>query len=386
MMNVAKNNVPLTSVSLALVMVGLLVMLMVAVQLGGPGRPSHVDVSFSQSPRVATNRLISNLQDRMDAQPQNAELLVQIGGVYLQRARETGDLSYYGFKEDALKEALEIDPENSNALTVSGVLALARHRFADALIHATRALVVDDANVEAYGVLGDAQVELGRYDEAFESFQAMIDLKPNLDSYARASYARELSGDVDGAVEAMRLAIDTGRPGTETIAWAKVQLGNLLFNSGRRNDAEQQYEDALDDFPDYFVALTALGRLRFAQGRHQEAIQLLEQSVETIPLPGNLSLLGDFYSQVGDEDGASLQYETVDLIAELASLSGVIYNRELVLFYADHDLKLGLALDLAQAEIVFRKDIYGYDALAWALAKNGRFDEADDAIKSAMKL
>ncbi len=61
-------------------------------------------------------------------------------------------------------------------------------------------------DADAYGVIGDALVELGRYDEAFEAFQTMVDTKPELASYARVSYARELLGDVVGAIDAMRQA------------------------------------------------------------------------------------------------------------------------------------------------------------------------------------
>ena len=224
------------------------------------------------------------------------------------------------------------------------------------------------------------------YEAAIESFQTMVDLKPNLDSYSRVSYMRELSGDVQGAVEAMEMALDAGAPGTESTAWVRVQLGDLYLRSGRPQKAAELFEAALRDFGEYYLALLGLGRAHAAEGRYEEAINLYERVVAAVPLPTALSELGDLYFRSGDAAKAQLQYDTVELIAELAAINGVSYNRELVMFYADHDFKLDRPLQLAREELKVRRDIYGYDALAWALYKNGRPQEAADAMAEAMRL
>ena len=336
--------------------------------------------------RTATDRAIERLQERLEARPEDQPAYVQLASVYLQKVRETADPSYYTRAEDVLLRALEMQPDDSNAMTMMGSLNLGLHQFQEALTWAERALEVAPDAANTYGVLGDAQLELGQYDAAADSFQAMIDLKPNLDSYSRVSYIRELMGDVDGAIEAMQTAAAAGAVRTEATAWVRVQLGNLYFGSGRPDEASKHYEAALRNFSDYYLALAALGKARAGQGFYDEAINLYERAVEIFPQPSALAALGDLYARTGNADEAQLQYDTVGFIDKLGTINQVLYNRQIVLFYADHDLKPGRALELARKELTARKDIYGYDAFAWALFKSGQYDEAADAITEAMKL
>ncbi len=134
------------------------------------------------------------------------------------------------------------------------------------------------------------------------------------------------------------------------------------------------------------MALTGLAKVRAAQGRYDEAIDLYRQVLAIISQPATLAALGDLYAKTGEAEPAQRQYDTVEFIATLAAINQQVYNRELALFYANHDLKLEYALELASAELEVRKDIYGYDALAWTLYKNNRFDEAAEAMDQAMKL
>jgi tetratricopeptide (TPR) repeat protein len=335
---------------------------------------------------TSTDLLLERLQEQLRGYPADQEAYLRLGDAYLQKARETGDPLNYTRGEQALLKALELDPNSVQAMTLLGAVALGRHEFQKALEWAERSLEINPSHAGAYGVLGDAQVELGHYEAAFASFQRMVDLKPNLDSYARVSYARQLTGDVQGAVEAMQRAVASSWPETEGAAWARVQLGDLYFNSGRIDGAAEQYEAALTDFSGYHLALTALGKARAAQGLYDEAIRFYEQVVAIIPQPTTLAALGDLYARTGRSDQAQLQYDTVEFIGKLSSFNQQLYNRELALFYADHDIKLAEALKLTTQEIKVRQDIYGYDALAWALFKNGRAREAAEAIAQAMNL
>jgi tetratricopeptide (TPR) repeat protein len=184
----------------------------------------------------------------------------------------------------------------------------------------------------------------------------------------------------------MQMAVPAGAPKTESAAWALTQLGNLYFNTRRVDEAAKQYEAALRAFNGYHLALAALGKVRAAQGRYDDAISLYQQAVNIIPQPVTLAALGDLYAKTGNMTQAQLQYDTVEVIAKLAAINQQIYNRELSLFYSDHDIKLAEALELATKELAVRGDIYGHDALAWALYKNNRLDEAAAAITEAMKL
>src|SRR6266851_1345961 len=159
-----------------------------------------------------TDRRIGQLQDRLRQQPSDQKSATQLGLAYLQRARETSDPSYYTRADGILNQALSQAPEDADTLIGLGTLALARHQFQDAVNWGQRAIVANDYKAAAYGVLGDAYTELGRYEDAVATFQKMVDVRPDQTSYARVSYARELHGDMKGAIAAMQAAVGAARP------------------------------------------------------------------------------------------------------------------------------------------------------------------------------
>jgi tetratricopeptide (TPR) repeat protein len=206
---------------------------------------------------------------------------------------------------------------------------------------------------------------------------------------ARLANLAELKGDLQEALRLMERAVQeaVGMAGSrEGVAWYLFRLGDLYFNAGQYDQAARHYEAALRVFDNYYLALAGLGKVRAAQGRDDEAIELYERSVAMMPQPSALAALGDLYMETGQQEKARLQFDTVELIATLAAINRQVYNRELALFYADHDVKLDKALELAEREMEVRQDIYGYDALAWTLYKNGRTDEAAKAMREALKL
>jgi tetratricopeptide (TPR) repeat protein len=163
-------------------------------------------------------------------------------------------------------------------------------------------------------------------------------------------------------------------------------LGETAFSAGDYATAERYYRDALTTFPDYFRTLASLGRVRAAQGDLAGAIEQYEHAVRIIPDPSFVAALGDLYKLAGREKDAEAQYSLVEKIARLNELNGALYNRQLALFYADHDLKVETAYANAAREYVLRRDIYGADALAWTALKAGRVKEAQRAIREALRL
>ncbi len=158
-------------------------------------------------------------------------------------------------------------------------------------------------------------------------------------------------------------AVTLGLSG-ESAAWYQFQLGELYFNTGQIEDAAEYYANALALLDNYYLALAGLGKVRAAQDRYDEAIDLYRQALAIIPQPATLAALGDVYAKTGEAEQAKRQYDTVEFIATLAAINQQVYNRELALFYANHELKLEYALELVSAELEIRRDIYGYDALA----------------------
>ncbi len=339
-----------------------------------------------KAPRPITDRLISSLQQRLRGRPQDTHSLAHLGGAYLQKARETGDPSYYTRAEKVFQSAVEQDPRSAEVLTGMGALCLARHEFQDALQWGQRAIQVNSYKAAAYGVVGDAQIELGDYQKAIETIQKMVNLRPDLSSYSRVSYLRELTGDVPGAIEAMRLAVSAGGPALENTNWCRVQLGNLYFNNGILNAAEQEYLKTLAITPDYAPALFGIARVRAAEENIDAAIAILEHIVASLPLPEYVIELGDLYALSGRTEQARQQYDLVQAIQQLHRDNGVQTDAELAIFQADHDIDLPGALKRARAAMRERPSIVSADVLAWTLYKNGSYTEAASSMEQALRL
>jgi len=166
------------------------------------------------------------------AEGADARSLSLLGLAYLQRARETADASYYPRAQSALGRAARLDRRDPVAVTGLASLAASRHQFRESLRLARRAVVLAPDTARGYGVVGDALVELGRYDEAFRAFDRMVELKPSLAGYARVAYARELLGRPRQALEAMELALDASGNVPEPTAWTLVEIGKLHVSLG----------------------------------------------------------------------------------------------------------------------------------------------------------
>jgi tetratricopeptide (TPR) repeat protein len=335
---------------------------------------------------ASTDTLIQTLQERLRTNPNDWQSYSQLGLAYLQKARETGDPTYYQKTDEALEKALSFQPDDYASIGAKGALALARHDFSLALEWGEKAKQINPDRTYAYGVIADAQIELGRYEEAVGTLQTMVDLRPDMSSYSRISYLRELHGDVEGALEMMRLAVESGVPSAENTAWVRTQLANLYFNTGDLEQAELEFQLTLQSRPDYVYALAGLGRVRAAQGNMEEAIKYLNQAVAIMPLPEFVITLGDLYQAAGQPEAATQQYQLLAAIETLHRANGVDMDMEIALFNADHDLNLEETVALARKAYASRPSIHGADALAWALYKTGKYEEAQKYSAEALKL
>jgi tetratricopeptide (TPR) repeat protein len=333
-----------------------------------------------------TAGLIERLQSVLRAAPQDASSLDLLGLAYQQRARETGDAAYYTKSEGVLKRALALRPNDLLATSGLGSLALSRHRFREALVLGRRARSISPTTARNYGVIGDALVELGRYPAAFRAFDRFAELRPGLAAYARVSHARELLGDVPGAIEAMKLAVEAGTGQGEAEAWTRVQLGKIYWSVGRLTVAEAAYRTALHVFPGYPYALDALARVEAARGRLAAAIALERRATALIPLPQYVGQLSDLYRAAGRPRLARRQYALIGVIQRLLVANGVKTDLETALFDVDHGVALPHALALARRARAERPSIDGDDVLAWALARNGLCNQALASSKRALRL
>jgi tetratricopeptide (TPR) repeat protein len=380
-----------------IMMFGLIAMLMIAASwwftFSRNKVPSFELDSFAADTASRTSASIDgqvqSLQAQLRSHPNDWQSYSQLGLAYLQKARETGDPTYYQKIEGALDQALSLRPDDYTSISAMGALALARHDFSAALEWGKKAQQINPDRTYAYGVIADAQVELGHYEEAIDTLQSMVDLRPDMSSYSRISYIRELHGDMDGALEMMQLAVDSGTPNAESTAWVRTQLANLYFNRGDLKQAELEYQLTLQNRPNYVYALAGLGRVRAAQGSLEEAIEYLNQAVAIMPLPEFVITLGDLCQASGQQEDAERQYQLVAAIETLYRANGVDLDMEIALFNADHDKNMTETVALARKAYANRPSIHGADALAWALYKSGNYADVADAqtyMEEALKL
>jgi tetratricopeptide (TPR) repeat protein len=328
---------------------------------------------------------IASLQDRLRAVPDDWRSSASLGLAYVAQARVTGDPSWYPKAEGVLARSLRVNADdNVEALLGQGVLDLARHDFSAALRRGRRAAELDPYGADAYGVIGDALLELGRYDLAFEAFQTMVDTRPDLSSYARVAYARELVGDVRGAERAMRMAFDAAGTPADA-AWTAYQLGELAFGSGDVRSARGWYARGRELDPSYVPNLAGLAKVAWARGDDVLAVDRFTDVVSRYPSAEFVVALADLYRATGRPTLAEQQEDVVRAMHALASESGVNVGLELALFDADHGDPAG-ALAAARAEWGRRQSVHVADAYAWALYANGRYVRASTLAERALAL
>jgi tetratricopeptide (TPR) repeat protein len=220
-------------------------------------------IGFIALALAATSAVLfgGTLQESPAADPRAAERVAIQGLQLQQQARATGDPALYPRAERELRAALELEPRSATALRGLAALAASRHRFAESLELAEQARELEPQVASVYGLIGDANLELGRYPKAFAAFERMARLKPTASAYSRVSYARELLGDLDGAIEAMELAIDASIGVAEPSAWSRTLLAQLLISQRRVAEADVRLREALAFVPGYPAALAGLAEL-----------------------------------------------------------------------------------------------------------------------------
>lgn len=255
--------------------------------------------------------------------------------------------------------------------------AAAAVALADALMRQTR---VNDA--WTWGVLGDAHIELGEYPEAFDAFDRMTALRPNAAAYARNSYARELQGDLDGALRLMQMSAEaTGPQDPESLAWHHAQIGHLFLEKGRLDEARREYEHADYVFPNHPFAIDGLARVEAARGEYASALDLVLKRLAVAPSPADAAFAGDLLEKLGRHDEAERQFQ----LAEAGWRVDGPEPSKLAQFLAEHGRRVDEAVRLAEQASADRHDIFTDDALAWAYFRQGRLTEARRWRVSALR-
>ena len=341
---------------------------------------------FDAVSRMKTDDRIAMYQTLSQTKPEDLHYQNLMAATYLQKMRETMDPDYLNRAGKIVDSVLSADRRNYEALRLRSAIELERHNFPKVAEDSRELMRMEPDDPWNWGTLGDALMELGEYSAAADAYQKMIRLRPDLASYNRASYYRFVAGDVAGAIDVMKKAIESGSRSPENVAWCLVDLGNMYLKTGNRRDAELAYGAALKLFPGYHPAYAGMGRLSAQGGKIALAIDYFQKAEAAVPLPDYSAALEDLYDAGGKPEQARMEAERLMVIEKMDQAAGFPANRNLALAFADHGRNLDHALVMVKEEMKTRHDIYEWDALAWVLYKSKKFDEAWKASEKALEL
>ncbi len=339
-----------------------------------------------------TKKELDGLLAVLKTKPNDPKTLLKLTAAYINESRVTGNHGYYDrVALNIADQVLKDNPENFEALSYKATVLLSQHHFSEALVVTQKASKINPSNANIFGLSCDAYVELGNYDEAVKMADKMISLRPDLRSYSRVSYLREIYGDLPGAIYAMKLAITSGYPGMEQTEWARMILGHLYESIGSLDSAEYTYHTALNERPEYAFAYAGLGRIEKAKGNYKGAIAYYEKADKLINEYSFSDELTDLYllnhEQDKSEKSAKLVIEMLGPGTGDESVQGHGHYADKELAYAY--IKAGdldKALEHAQTEFDRRPlNIDVCEAMAWVRYKRGEFSEANKMITVSLK-
>lgn len=366
-----------------LAMVGL-VLAVIAGDLRAQVRIAAAESTTPVARRSAVDQAIARWSDRTSRAAHEPGAWTSLGDAFMQKARETADAAYYRRAEAAYQKGLEVGPRHVAALAGMAWVQGALHEFEQSVGWARKALAVDPDYQPAHGLLGDAALEMGDYDLAFEHYQKMLDLRPDLASYSRAAQVLWITGNQRKALWMMDKAVNAGSAYTENIAWARAQLAVMLLSQGALLPAEQILASALEATPGNQHVLAAMAKVKTARKDYRAAIDYYTRAIAVVPRFETVVALGDVYAATGQKDEAEKQYALVETIDRLNRSSGVRTDLEMARFHADHDRNVSRAVQDAEVASRTRKTVYAFDTLAWSYYKAGRHEEARKAIRKAL--
>jgi tetratricopeptide (TPR) repeat protein len=352
-----------------------------APEIGGDGE------ALRQGPAAtaSTEEQIAALQDQVRESPSDPRGFADLGAAYLKRLGETEDPAFYPEARRAFDAALSLDPNDFSATAGVAELELSRHHFRRGLALSLRARQINPSIARTDGQITDAQVELGRYPAAERTLRRYVNRRPELASYARISYFRELHGDIPGALAAMQLAASAAGETSASSSFAQTLLGTLQFDRGAYAEAERIYRGVLSRDPSYTDARLGLAAIEAGRGDFEGALAHQRAVLDTVPAPDHAILLGETEQAAGNLEAAEDAFAAADAAFERLDAYGVRIATELAIFEADHGSS---AKAIAAGHRAWRAtpSVRAADAYSWALSAAGRDRAALRFSDRAMRL
>jgi tetratricopeptide (TPR) repeat protein len=334
--------------------------------------------------RAELDANIESDRQKVSKNPGDGAAAVQLADALMRAARVKDDPSLAVEAENVLRATLQHSSSDYLAARMLSVAYLSQHRFVEALTEAKAAQKLRPRDAWNYAIAGDALLELGRYEEAFDSFDQVMENRPDAGAYARVAYARELQGDLDGALRLMQMSSEaTSRQDIEGLAWTHAQIGNLYLQQGRLDDAEREFNHADFIFTSHPYAMNGRVRLLIARHRYADA---LDMSRRVPTSPESLAMQGDLLTRLGHLDDAEKLYREAEQVEREGWKQEQPQPGALARFLAERGRNIPEAIALAERAAAERQDVATMDALAWSYFRGGRVADAATAIQRATRL
>ena len=341
---------------------------------------------------MSSKAAIESLMETIRLNPANQDAKIKLGFAYIQESRESAEHAFYDPKALLLfNDVLKNDSINFEACIGKATVLLSQHHFTDAIPVALEAQKINPYSSAVYGILTDAFLENGDYNKAVAMADKMVSLRPDIRSYSRVSYLREIHGDYPGAIDAMKLALQSGYPGMEQTEWCRIQLGHLYEQRGQLDSAEFHYLTAIYFRPIFSFAYAGLGRIEKAKKNYAGAIDYLKKAITIVDDFSFEQELAEVYL-ISNQPALAFQtsQKTINILAgvkgdESVKNHGHYADKELAIAYLE-SYDYNNALKHALIEYNRRPDNIDVEqTLAWVYYKRGEYKKAAQFIQSALR-
>ena len=320
---------------------------------------------------------IAELRDHALVAPTDTEKVTRYVHAVYQHAVHTGDLVALEAAEPLIDEGIRQLALPGDLYFLKANLAFKLHRLEDVKRNlGTEPSVA--ASAEGRAILADLDFQEGRYAQAKEAYERLIETDRTWDNLARLAHFEFKMGDAETADRLFEEAADelTAKE-MRSYSWLELQRGLIDLAHGRHDETAAHYERAERAYSGHWLTAEHRAELIAAQGRHEEAAALYEDVLARVSKPEIQQAFGELLMVMGQKERAQPWFDKAHAgYLEPAQRGGVHYYHHLVDFYADVKRDSAAAVEWARKDIVLRDNFGSQAAFAWALYRDGQFGAA----------